>query len=563
MQTIDFSKLPNFGKLFLDYISEDEAARKKIDKYFSTGYRTNEDFFKVIDEKLHNYNSSRYFDKNVLIDILKRQNVSFNGNEKSAMNIDLLRKDDTFAVVTGQQVGLYTGNFYTILKTISTIKLAEDIGNRFPQFHFIPVFWLEADDHDFDESNHVNLINKNNELVRVGFEPQVEEKDETESAEAGEYVKRSTIPVGSMKFEALISEINDWLKEALIDTDFKQTLLEKINTYYSAGKDYKTSFALLMNWIFKEHGIVFIDPSDEEIKKLLTPIFEKELNTFPNVCEKVIHTSDELEHEYDLQVKPKVINLFFRHNENRYLIEPRENDMFALRNSKKRFEKEELYKILNEEPERFSANVVLRPICQDYLLPTVAYVGGPSEISYFAQFKNVYQHYDITMPVIYPRASVTILESKIKKFLENFDIKFEEVFDKKKIINTVVNKLSEIKIDDEFSKYVDDFNRIFYEMKNTTAKVDKTLLNSIDNIKDKFYSNLDNFRNKLINAQANKNETTTKQIDKVTNNLFPENNLQERVINVTYFLNKYGDAFLKKLFDEIDINKFAHQVIEM
>lgn len=555
MFTVDFNKLPNFQNLFLDYISGDEEKYNKIKLFFYSDYRNNEEIFKVIDDKAHNYNTNRYFDKHILIDILKRQNVTFGGNELTASNIEFLSGEGTFSVVTGQQVGLYTGNLYTILKTVTAIKLANQLKKKFSEFNFVPVFWLESEDHDLEESNHINLINKQNELVRIGFE--------NETSEAGEGEKKNLKPVGSIKFDSMISSLNEQLKNTLIDTDFKQKLIERVNSFYCEGNDYKTAFAQFLNWIFKDYGLVFIDCGDKEIKKLLSPIFEKELNTSPKMCEAIISTSAELEKNYDLQVKPKVINLFFIHNGNRLLIEPRENNRFALRNSKRRFEHDELLNILSESPELFSPNVVMRPICQDYLLPTVAYVGGPAEISYFAQLKPAYEHYELTMPIIYPRVSATVLESKINKFLKNYDIKFEDIFHHKKLVSKVVDKLSEIKIDDEFTKFQDDFNTIFYDMKQMTTKIDKTLLNSVDNIKEKLIQNLDMFKNKLVNAQAQKSDTTTGQIDKVTNNIYPDSTLQERTINVTYFLNKYDDAFIRKLFEELKIDEFKHQVIEM
>lgn len=556
MYKVPFNKLPTFQKLFLDYISPDEEEFGKISGFFHASYRDNEEIFKVIDGKSHNYNAGRYFDKNTLIDILKRQNVTFGASEQTAANIELLADENTFAVVTGQQVGLYSGNFYTILKTITAIKLAADLKTRFPQFNFVPVFWLESEDHDLEEADHIQLINRQNEIVRVGYkEPEAEVEDTT--------IKKNLAPVGSIKFDEEINRINEELKNALIDTDFKEKIFQKIIEYYKEGSCFKDSFSMFLNWLFSDYGLIFIDCSDKEIKKLLTPVFEKELNTSPKMCEAIIHTSAELEKNYDLQVKPKVINLFFIHNGNRLLIEPRDNNRFALKNSKRRFEQEELMNILFENPELFSPNVVLRPLCQDYLLPTVAYIGGPSEISYFAQLKPAYEHYDITMPVIYPRVSATVLENKVNKFLKNFDVKFEEIFDNKLLISKVVDKLSEIKIDDEMTKIEDELGRIFYDLKNVTAKVDKTLLNTVDSMKEKLMSGIETFKGKMINAQAKKSETTTSQIDKVTNNIFPLGSLQERVINVTYFLNKYNVAFIKKLFDELDVTSFEHQVIEV
>ena len=555
MYSVEYNKLPGFNNLYLDYISQNEEDFNKIRPFFNANFRENEDFFKVIDDKITNYNSNRYFDKNVLIDILKHQNVTFGGDDHTAHNIELLKSDETFAVVTGQQVGLYTGPLYTILKTISTIKLAKDLKERFPQFNFIPVFWLEAEDHDLDEANHIYLIDKQNELVRVGFEPESTSDDDS--------AKKNAKPVGSIKLAEMVNSINEQLRSNLLDTDFKDKLMNLITSFYREESDYKNAFAHMMNAIFKERGVVFIDPSDAEIKRLLTPVFEKELMSSPKLCESIITASAELEKNYDLQIKPKVINLFFLHNDNRLLIEPREGEKFALRNSKRRFEKDELLNILQVSPELFSPNVALRPICQDYLLPTVAYVGGPGEISYFAQLKPAYKHYDITMPVIYPRASVTIIENKISKFMNNFNVKLEDIFHHNFLVSKVVDKLSEVKVEDEISKYLDEINRVFYDMRNMTVKVDQTLLNAVDGMKEKMKLSLEQFKNKLINAQAKKSDTTNTQIDKVVNNIYPNHNLQERVINITYFLNKYDNAFIQKLFHEINVRNFNHQVIEM
>lgn len=555
MYTVEFSKLPNFNNLYLDYISGGEEELKKLKPFFNAMYRENEDFFKVIDEKIHNYNRSRYFDKNVLIDILQRQNVTFGGDEFTAGNIEMLKKDDTFAIVTGQQVSLYTGPLYTILKTITAVKLSKDLKERFPQFNFVPVFWLEAEDHDINEANHTYLIDRQNELVRVGFE------DENRNNEDG--IKKNTPSVGTIVFGEMINSINEQLRSSLIDTDFKDKIMNIVTKHYREGNDYKTAFAGLMNEIFSGYGVVFIDPGDSEVKRLLMPVFEKELTSSPKLCETLITQSAELEKNYDIQVKPKVINIFFLHNNNRLLIEPREGGKFALKNSKRRFENEEMMNILQESPELFSPNVVLRPICQDYLLPTAAYIGGPGEISYFAQFLPAYRHYDITMPVIYPRSSVSIIEGKISKFMNNFNVKLEDIFHHNFLVSKVVEKLSEVKVEDEISKYTDELNKIFYDMRNMTVKVDQTLLNSVDNIKEKTKQSFEHLKGKLINAQARKSENTTTQIDKVTNNIYPNHKLQEREINILYFMNKYDVTFIKKLFHEIDENNFNHQVIEV
>jgi bacillithiol biosynthesis cysteine-adding enzyme BshC len=551
---VEFKKLPNFQKLFLDYVSPDETEFGKVRKFFNAGFRENEDFFKVIESKSRNYNANRYFDRNALIDILKTQNVSFGGNEHTAENIEKLKRGNTFAIVTGQQVGLYTGNLYTILKAASAVKLAANLKERFTDYDFVPVFWMESEDHDFEEANHVNIINRNNELVRIGY-PELK-PEEGEAA-------RNAKPVGSIVFDGVIDELNEQLRLNLIETDFKNKLIEGIRGFYKSGNDFRHAFAQFMNSLFRGSGIVFIDPSEKEVKRLLSPIFERELTTSPKLCEAIIDTSAELEKEYDLQVKPKVINLFYIHNGNRYLIEPRENNRFALKNSKRRFEQEEMMQCLNESPWNFSPNVVLRPICQDYLLPTVAYVAGPAEISYFAQLKPAYEHYDTTMPVIYPRASVTFLEGRVTRFMKNFAVDFTEIFHHKILMGKVVEKLSEIKIDDEISKAQEDFSKTFHDLRGMISKIDRTLLGTLDNVREKLNTGLEILKDKLINAQAGKSDAAMKQIEKVTNNLYPHKNLQEREINVSYFLNKYDETLVEKLFNEMDVNCFEHQVIEI
>lgn len=556
MYPVPFNKIPDFSKLYLDYLSSEEEVYQRAKVFFNAGFRENEDYFKIIENKILNYNSNRYFDKHSLIEILKQQNVAFGGNEATASNIEILDKENTFAVVTGQQVGLFTGNLYTIYKTVTAIKLAKDLSSRFPEYNFVPVFWLESEDHDFEEANHINIINKHNELVRAGYAQPLSEEEEEEA-------KKDTRPVGGRKLEDEIENIKTILRDSIIRTDFTEKIFEYVSDIYNPANDFKHAFAQMMNKLFSEHGVIFIDPDDREIKKLLTPIFEKELNTSPRLCESIINVSAEIEMSYDLQVKPKVINLFFIHNGCRYLLEPREENRFALRNSKKRFEQEELLNVLFENPEFFSPNVILRPICQDYLLPTVTYIGGPSEVSYFAQLKPAYQHYDLTMPVIFPRVSVSVVEGKIKKFFTSFNVDFEDIFHHKRLMNKVILKLSEVKVDEEFTKLEDELTRLYYELKQTTGKIDKTLTNTVDGLKDKAVSSLYIFKDKLLNAQSVKSETTTGQIDKVLNNLYPKNTLQERYINILYFLNKYDESFINRLINEIDVHCYNHQVIEL
>ena len=544
---ISYNKLPGYNKIFLDYIDDFE----KLASFYESDYRIKEDYLNTILDKQQNYLKGKEFTRDTIADILETQNRAFNSSAKTFENIELLRKDNTYAVVTGQQLGMLSGNYYTVLKAINVIQLAEKLAIQHPDYNFVPVFWLEADDHDFLEVNNINIFNRENQLANIKyFEKGVEEE---------RYLK----PVGSIVFDETINQFKDELKQNLQGTEFTDSILENVNLFYKAGDSFVKAFGRFMNYVIKDGGLVFCNPVDKEVKKILTPIFEKELNIFPKSCEIIIETSAQIEQKYEPQVKPRPINIFYTHNTKRHLIEPRPEDIFALRNSRQKFTKDELFDRLYSSPESFSGNVVLRPICQDYILPTVVYVGGPSEIAYFAQLKGVYNFYDIKMPVIFPRTSATLLESRVKNFMTKHDIKFEELFDKKKVNEKLLKQMGNVNVDELFDKYIDEFNALGYIFEKELEKIDKSLVDPFKNRNDKFIDTMNVLKEKFINSQMNQNRSSVDKLRSVIRNVYPNEILQERCINIVYFLNKYSTELIKHLKDNLEIDNFAHQIIEL
>ena len=544
---LPFNKLPGYNSIFLDYINNFE----KLKSFYESDFRVKEDYLDTILDKQQNYLKDKEFTRDTVADILETQNRLFNSSEKTFENIELLRKDNTYAVVTGQQLGMLSGNYYTILKAINAIQLAEKLAIQHPDYNFVPVFWLEADDHDFLEVNNINIFNRENQLANIKyFEKGVEEE---------RYLK----PVGSIVFDETINQFKDELKLNLQSTEFTDSVLYNVHLCYKEGDSFVTAFSRFMNYVMKDGGLVFCNPTSREIKKILTPIFEKELNTYPESCEIVVDTSALIEQKYEPQVKPRPINIFYIHNSNRYLIEPRPGDIFALRNSRQKFTKSELFDTLYSSPENFSGNVVLRPICQDYILPTVAYIGGPSEIAYFAQFKGVYEFYNMKMPVIYPRTSATLLENKVKNFLTKHDFKFEELFDAKKVSEKLLKQMGNVNVDELFDKYIDEFNALGYNFEKELEKIDKSLVDPFKNRNDKFIDTMNVLKEKFINSQINQNKSSVEKLRMVIGNVYPNETLQERSINIVYFLNKYSIELVKHLKDNLEIDNFAHQLIEL
>lgn len=542
---VNYDELPGFNELFIEYINRFEA----VSSFYRFDFKSEASFLALIKTVNLKYLKRHPLSRENLANILKLQNEQFNSGDETFANIELLKSENTFAIVTGQQVGILSGNFYTIIKSINAIQLSEYLKTVFPEYNFVPVFWLECDDHDFLEINNIEIFDRSNKLQKLEY------------LQNGMSQDKYLTPADRIIFDDNIDGFKNELINKLAQTEFTEGLKSIIDRSYKPGLSFPVTFARFMNFILKGKGMIFLNPADREFKKALIPVFEKELNTFPATCETVIKTSAMLEQDYHVQIKPHQINLFYTHNNNRYLVENKTGDVFSLKNSRQTFSREEIFNNLKNYPENFSANVVLRPVCQDYLLPTAAYIGGPAEVSYFGQLKKVYENFDVDMPVIYPRTSVTLLENRINNFLIKNEISFEDIFDADNLRKKIIDKISEVNVDEIISEYVKDLNTALWSISNEVRKIDKNLETLLKNKNDKYIESLEGVRKKLLDAQGKLHSSTMNKLQSVVDNLFPEGSLQERKINFTYFMNKYGLDLADYLLNEIDLKAEGHQVI--
>ena len=539
---INFSDIPGHQNLFLDYLYEFE----NVTEYYKYNFRNREEYKQIFKNivKSDNYNYKRI--KSILTD----QYSGFKTSQKTQKNIEMFSKDNTLAIVTGQQLGILDGPLYTFYKIITAIKLSNHLKSRYDEFNFIPVFWLEGDDNDFNEVRSVNIINNENQLAKIGYSDEIEP----------ETAKRS---VGYLEFDETINSFFKQLEENLRDTEFKEPLLSKLKEFYKEGKTFKTSFRELIHYLFDEYGLVILDPQDKKVKDLLKPVFRKEITDFREHTEKLVYVSAKLEEIYHAQVKVNPVNLFFSTDDGRYSIEP-VDDEFKLKRKRKSFTLDELLELVDNEPERFSPNVLLRPICQDFILPTAFYVGGPSEIAYFAQVTPLYEIFNLQVPVIYPRSSVTLMETNIQKTLNKYEISLNDIFlGPEQLKQKVTDSMTEHKVDDIFSQANNDIEYAFDRIKEKLFEIDKTVADASKKYREKIFHNLNELKGKAGQAQKKKYEVTLRQIDKVCTALFPNSNLQEREINFVYFFDKYGNDFLTKIFNDLEIEKFEHQILEI
>ena len=538
---INFSDIPGHQNLFLDYLYEFE----NVSDFYPYDFRNRDNYLKIFKNILE----KRSYLSADISQIISNQYSKINKSETTEGNIKKLSDKKTLAIVTGQQLGILGGPLYTFYKIITAIKLSRFLSERYNDYNFVPVFWLEGDDHDFNEVRAIKIIDEGNSLLSIGYKEEIEEDDAKQS-------------VGHIKFDSSIQDFFDSLNNNLKETEFKNPLLNELKDFYSEGKSFKEAFKDLIFQYFDEYGLIIFDPQEIEVKRLLKPIFKKEITDFRLHTEKLVHLSATLEELYHAQVKVKPVNLFLNYDGGRHSVEPVDNE-FRLRRKRKSFTCDQLLELLENEPDKFSPNVLLRPICQDFLLPTAFYIGGPSEISYFAQIKPLYEFYDIVQPIIYPRSSATILENTIANILEKHSVQINDIFiDVENIKKKIINSVAESSIDAMFDGLTNQVESAFDQLKEKLIDLDKTIADASNRYRDKIFSSINELKSKAEKAQQKKYEVTLRQIDRAAINLFPNSNLQERELNFVYYVNKYGDEFIKKIFDELQINKFEHQVME-
>jgi bacillithiol synthase len=545
MNWIDFRHLPpavgGFSDLFFDYLYD----YPKVRSFYGTDFRENESFETVIKARLDHPSANRI----PVADILLEQNRNIGAPERTLENIAALRKPTTCAVVTGQQVGLLGGPMYTTLKTLTTITLSKRLKEKYPRWDFVPVFWLEGEDHDFAEMNNTKVLDAQGALVKVEYLP------------GGLLPERNPGPVGEMVFDSSLEHTLNALGSALPPTEFTPGLMAAIKACYHEGTTFNQAFARWIQWLFPDAGLVFISANNAGLKKLLTPLFIREVTQYPTTSQIVIGQSAELEQKYHAQVKPKSINLFLFHKGGRYPIEPRETD-FSLKGTRHFIPPEELQRIATETPELLSPNVILRPLVQDSLLPTVAYVAGPSELAYHGQLAPLYQHFGILQPVVFPRASATIVEERVQRVLEKFSIEIQELFGDASLLTAkIVEQIAGINLDAMFARATGGLTDALNELKFGLGEVDPTLTGALENSIGKIHTTVNLLKEKSVAAQKRQHETAVRQVEKAVGGVLPGGLMQERQVNIISFINKYGPDVMKWLEHNVEITGFKHQLL--
>ncbi|NOY05231.1 MAG: bacillithiol biosynthesis cysteine-adding enzyme BshC [Chlorobi bacterium] len=542
MITLPFSILPGTTPLFLDYVRRYSDATRFYPGHYSD-LSSYESQLASLDERL--------FLREDLVNILHKQNEHFQSPSSVHESIDKLLDANACAVVTGQQVGLFGGPLYTVYKALTTVQLCHWLKDQFPDREFVPVFWLESEDHDFAEANHASFIDKDNTYFTLAYHQDLVEEG------------LNTGPVGAMRFDDSIGNLVHELFGHCSLTDFSQDLRDLLESTYKPGTTFVEAFTRYYNRLFGKHGLVFFDSNNPAAKRLLLPAIMQELDTFPVAGEEVIKRSTELEIQYHAQLKPRAINLFLFHKQGRYAIEP-SGRRFWLRGTRKHFEREELFELARTEPERFSPNVLLRPIFQDFLFPTVAYVAGPAEIAYFAQLEPVYRHFQIPMPVIFPRASITLIEAKIQKLFDKYDLPYAAAFEGGDDLYTrLADHGSEAESHEILQQLKSDLESVASGIESWIPRLPTNTHDAAVTTATKLRNIFAIFENRVTKELQQRDSVMQSQISKLLTYLLPEGIPQERSFNLATFLNRYGESITDTIFEACVPFPAEHRLVNL
>jgi bacillithiol biosynthesis cysteine-adding enzyme BshC len=535
---IPTKQLPHLPRLVEDYFYD----YGKVADYFNGNFREIDDFRRQA-ERVH----SRPVPREDLAEVLTEQNKSYGCGPETLGHVENIARHQACAVVTGQQVGLFSGPLYTIYKALTAIKLAERL-NRDRLGSYVPIFWLASEDHDLAEVDHIALLDKDNqpEELRCPMPP-----------------LKGKVSASNLILPPDILGCLEQLKSLTRDSEFKTDIVGHLNEAYQPGRSFVEAFALWMTRLFKRQGLIFIDASHPRLKELGSGVFDQEIADESPSTRQASTASQRLRQAgYDVQVPlhEGILNIFYADRERRSI---RWRDgAFEIKGLPAPSRKEELLAWARQKPFLFSPNVLLRPVYQDALLPTVAYIGGPGEIAYFAQMKGVYEAFHLPMPIIYPRKSVTIVEKNIDSILKKYNLDIPELW---RNASGIIGEMAKKQIPDSLSRalglILDHVERDFDSLEREVLGFDPTLKASVDLARGKMIRQLTFMEKKARQAARKQNETATQQLHKAVANLYPNQHLQERVFNIVPYLIKYGYAFMDQLSQAIDIDEPNHQIV--
>lgn len=537
-EMLNLRSIPGLPRTYVSYILDFENVRDM----YRRDYRSAESI-----SKAGLSCRSGFADKREIGQILLKQNQKFGCDTSVEDNIEKLCQGGC-AVVTGQQIGLFTGPLYTVYKAATAIRLAEELNRKGPDGH-VPVFWMECEDHDILEAGHIHILG-------------IDQKVLTLSA----YDKPARRPTGSYRVDNRVLELVTKLAGNSPKSEYLDGVVEVMKSSYEPDRLLSEGFARFMQALFKGKGLVLMDPTDSEVKRISCDLYVRAVQKWVEVNDAIIKASGMLEkrgYELQIEVKKKKPPFFIIRDGQRFPLSW-EDDGFLVADTGIKLSRAEIETIARETPEQLSPNVCLRPLLQDFLLSTNAYVAGPGEISYFAQIAPVYDILDMDMPAIFPRAELTLVMPAVERTLKKLGARVDDFLTtEEKMKGFFLDRagaLLSLEIVRESRKKLDG---LLGQMRKKLLDAEPEMSRPMDTCRKKTMYQFSRLEEKLKTLSEKKNETLMKQIGNAWNHLFPMGTLQERVLNITYYLIKLGLGFPERILSEIEPFDFGHHVVRL
>ena len=518
---ISFEETKRFSKLITSYL--DQA--KQLQPFYGLDPSV-ENFKKQILIKKESYPDAH---RKILVKTLKAQYTSITYSKAVAKNLTLLEKENTFTITTGHQLSLMTGPLYFLYKIVSTINLCKRLKKTYPKSDFIPIYWMASEDHDFEE---ISTFQYRDKSIRWPGEA------------AG--------AVGEMSLEDLQPAL-DLFKQHLGESMNAKQLKKWIDESYLNSKNLSEATLRLVNILFGEYGLIVIEPQHPALKSIFKPILREELQGSPSfkaVNSQVEDIKKGYNSSYTPQVNPREINLFYLTPNGRYRIE-KDGNTFHLHGTEQSFSKVEFIKLVETHPERFSPNVILRPVYQENILPNLCYIGGGGELAYWFQLNYAFEHYGIPFPILLLRNSALLYSKKLAKKIKKLNLETADLFLKRNaLLNKKIRQISNIDLD--LSPLKEQLKKQFDNLQKLVEKTDASFQGAVEAQQTKQLKGIKQLEKRLLKAQKRALKDEVERLELLHDQLFPNDNLQERVLNFSSLYLELGAVFIPYLIEALD-----------
>jgi len=517
-ECLPFTDVPHVSRLFADFLYNFD----RVAPFFSAPPRLAE--WPVAQLQRPDYDADR---RRAVADVLLRQNQAWNASPAALAAINRFRQG-AHAVVTGQQVGLFGGPAYTLYKAVSAIKVAAELNGR--GVSAVPIFWLASEDHDFEEVRSMTVPSGPAELATLSIAS----------------FAAADAPVGSRQLGGDVAEAVAVLRSALGDAE----AIDWIAEFYRPGATLADAFARLLARATARFGLILIDPSDLELHRVAAPLFARVIEESEALNAALLARGHELTHAgYHEQVKvTAATSLLFALKDDARVPVRRNGSGFSIADAK--VPANDLARQVADAPERFSANALLRPVLQDFLLPSVAFVAGPAEIAYLAQSEVLYKQLLGRATPALPRFSATLVEPRAARLLTRYKLTLRDLFGGAEHTRELLaSRNLPAGLESSFATATQSLDKEFARIQQELQQLDPTLVDAAKRAAEKIGYQLTTLRGRAARAELRRSEELARHADQLSTALYPQKDLQERVIGGIYWLARYGPELLDRLHE--------------